>query len=209
MNPETTPQSSLPYDLSPRLVRHARIPKIYWNATLAPNDDLAGFAHNIASNMHDGRGLLLMGPHGVGKTYGSCAICLKALVVTPKVLYMTAPDLVDAFKPGAAPFDEEMTWDVALRSRNLLVIDDLGHEYKKAGSEFAVQMLINLFRYRVTNARATILTTNLDPNAIKDIYSEGFYSLLAEHCVAFKLKGSDRRRDAEAMRERRRVSGLR
>jgi DNA replication protein DnaC len=177
-----------------RLMQHARIPPLYWEAELPPIGALAGYASKLLENIRNGIGALLVGPNGVGKTYASCALAKKALEVTARVMYIPAPDLVQAYIHKLM-FDEDLTMSAAFRTRAFLVVDDLGQEYRGSGSGYSEQNLVNLIRYRITYKRATVLTTNMNPDQLKETYGAGFASLLQQGMVTVLMTGRDRRKE--------------
>jgi DNA replication protein DnaC len=194
-------------DAAEKYWRHARIPPLYWEAELPESGAIAGYAVNIQENLKNGIGILLVGPNGVGKTYASVAIAKKALEFTARVLYIPAPDLVQAYIHEWM-FDEDVTMAAAFRTRSLLVIDDVGQEYRGSGSGYSEQNLVNLIRYRITYRRATVLTTNMNPEQLRETYGNGFASLLQQGMVIVQMNGKDRRREGrEELLEKSGVKG--
>lgn len=207
---KTTPKrSSIDTEVPPGYLTHARIPKAFLKAEVGDQESLVAYVKAMPGNfLKFGRGMLLLGPHGSGKTYSACAVAIQALRFTTKVLYLTAPALIEALKPDAAPFDEITSMLSAMENRRLLVIDDLGAEYRGSGSGFSEQQLINLMRHRVQNRRATIITTNLLGERLEEIYGPGLRSLLNEVGPAVKLTGRDKRTTTEMIRRVKKESGI-
>lgn len=176
-------------------LRRARLPENYWRAEWAScTESIMSYVDGIDTNLHNGRGLILIGGHGVGKTFAAAALLKEALRCTRRCMFMWAPDVVNAYKPGAPMYDDDYTLVEAMESRVLLVIDDLGNEYRGAQSGFAEQHIVNLYRSRCSRKRATILTTNLKLDEIENTYGPGFRSLLAEFALAVHMGGPDRRK---------------
>jgi hypothetical protein len=90
-------------------------------------------------------------------------------------MYITAPDLVEAVGKGAM-FDEDITMHEALRSRDLLMIDDLGAELGVSSSDG--QKTVNLIRHRVNHEKATILATSLSEERLGRGYGPELLPLL-------------------------------
>jgi len=177
-----------------RLMQHARIPPLYWNAELPESGALSRYADKLQNNLKAGIGLLMLGPNGVGKTFAACALAKKALEYTARVLYIPAPDLVQAYI-HEWPFDDDVTMATAFRTRHLLLIDDIGQEYRGSGSGYSEQQMVNLIRYRITYRRATVLTTNMNTDQLKETYGPGFASLLQQGMVNIMMTGADRRKE--------------
>jgi DNA replication protein DnaC len=180
--------------LTQELLQHACIPKRFWDAQAEKNSEVGRFIADIVSNLKRGNGIVLVGAHGIGKTWNAAAIARAALRHSVKVLFVTAQDLVDSFKPDAKRFDDDTTMLEALRSRRLLVIDDLGEEYRTANSGYAETTITNLIRYRVQHNLSTVLTTNLTAEDVETIYGPRLRSLLNEVGFAVEPPGGDRRR---------------
>ena len=158
-----------------RLLDHARIPPRFRNAEVTQSPAIQDFVRQLPANLKAGRGLLLIGPPDSGKSTTASAICRAALRTTAKVMYIPAPDLAVAVNEGEM-FDEDITMRAALRSRDLLVIDDLGDEVGVSPSEG--QKTANLIRYRVNHQKATILATSLTEELLGHEYGPDLLALL-------------------------------
>jgi DNA replication protein DnaC len=195
------PPSNTPTKLLDDLCRHARIPIGYWKAEV--DSCLLRYVDHLKENLRDGIGLLLVGGHGIGKTYQACAIAKEALKLTPRVLYIGIRDLIQVYRPtdeftdaSLRMFDDDISMETALRNRRFLVIDDLGQEYRGSGSGYSELCIVSLIRHRIQNRRSTVITTNFTVPQLMQTYKEGFMSLLQEGLVTVPLKGEDRRREA-------------
>jgi len=180
--------------LNPLSLRHARIPERYWEAQLPDIPAVHGYVRKISCNLQQGIGLILMGANGVGKTHTAVAIAKHVLLRTPRVLYLTGPDLIEALIHDQ-PYTEDMTIRVAVKTREFLVIDDLGSEYRGSGSGYSELNYLNLLRTRMQQlGKATLFTTNLDREGLEQAYGPGMISLLAECCLPLTLSGQDIRK---------------
>lgn len=187
---------------------HARIPKLYWDAK-ATEQPIQGFIKAMPRNiLQDGAGLLLLGPHGSGKTHNAVAILIAALKWTKKVLYIPSPEVIRAFSPEKPMFDDGVRLERVLFDRDVLVIDDAGSEYRGSQSGFSETSLINLIRNRTQNKRSTIITTNLDGNRIEELYTPSMRSLLNELLVPVVIKREDFRRSSPKLSQNKKRSGI-
>ena len=181
------------------IMEDVRIPKRYWTAE-TDGFKFAFHTEDLSKNLRQGIGLLILGRNGVGKTYSAIGILKKyirhfiSLRRSLKLLYITAPDVIKAFSPEGGMFDEERSLSEVLYDRDVLVIDDLGQEYRGAGTGYSEQSLRNLLRHRIQNNLVTIFTTNFTKDQLMIQYKEGFMSLLAEGCVPVEMKGDDLRK---------------
>lgn len=204
-------KSSKPYKELPvreSNFEHARIPRLYWDAK-PTEEPIKGFVAAMPRNiLTDGAGLLLLGPHGSGKTHHACAILIAALKWTKRVLYIPSPEIVRAFSPDKPMFDEVTRMERALFDRDVLVIDDLGSEYRGSQSGFSETGLINLIRSRSQNKRTTIITTNLDGPRIEELYTPAMRSLLNELMVPIKIMREDFRKSQPRLAAVRKRSGI-
>lgn len=110
--------------------------------------------------------LLLKGGYGCGKTHLAAAIANYRLENGHAVLFVNTPDLLDhlraAFAPNAATgYDERFD---QVRNAPLLILDDLGTQ---SNSEWAQEKLYQIFNHRYNAQLPTVITTNLDLEAIE------------------------------------------
>jgi DNA replication protein DnaC len=115
--------------------------------------------------------LTLLGPYGVGKTHLAAAIANEALDRGEAVLFAVVPDLLDHLRATFGPqstvgYDERFE---LVRTVRLLILDDLGAE---SATPWAREKLYQLINHRYNYRLATVITTNLKPEAIEPrIYS--------------------------------------
>ena len=158
------------------LLAQAEIPKAYAECSFADFAVEPGTQHAFtmcsrwsADVRHErrerpvGRGLLLYGPEGSGKTHLAVAI-LKEVVYARsfKSLYLNVPDWLNSVRE--AWHGEGADQPPNPNGYELIVIDDLGAENATAWSRERIYSLIN---HRWQNDLFTLITTNLTPAEIR------------------------------------------
>lgn len=139
-----------------------------------------------------GKGLLLYGTVGTGKTfYAACIV--NALIDKGVPCLMTnfsrlTTALLDA--------DKKMSFLNDLDRYELLVIDDLSAERNTEYVAGTVQMVVDA---RYTSGKPLIVTTNLTADELirpAEIRDKRLFSRLYDMCVPYEVKGGDRRKKA-------------
>ncbi len=148
-----------------------------------------------------GGNILFSGKPGTGKTFLTNCIARELLNDAEAVIYLTAPDLFQIlsdrrFDRGAADREERYQ---GILNCDLLIIDDLGTEI---GSSLVNSDLFYCLNGRVLRGLATIISTNLSMNGIRDHYSERISSRIFSSYRIIPLFGEDIR-IRKKMKERR------
>jgi len=135
------------------------------------------------------KGGLMHGVPGVGKTHE--AIC--RLLSTPAGVFVPARELIETARE--IEFDREerlagLRFERAYVAAHL-VLDDLG---TRRPTEFAVDAVSALIEHRWDCALETIVTTNLNPDALAEVWGDRVLSRMFGFGPIQKLEGKDRRR---------------
>lgn len=138
-----------------------------------------------------GKGLLLYGNVGTGKTYA--AACVANALIDKGV-----PCLVTNFARLANTlqglFDGKQEYIDSLNRFDLLVIDDLAAE---RNTEYMQEQVFNIINARYVAGLPMIITTNLTGEELKNpdsLSKERIYSRILERCHPIIVNGSDRRK---------------
>ena len=139
-----------------------------------------GFAEN----------LLFIGKTGLGKTHISTAIAKNVLEKGYDVVYDTMQNIMNAYELQV--FGHKDTQDSSVMRYtecDLLVIDDLGTEFK---TSFTQSAFYNLLNTRINSGKAMIINTNLDSSSLlKKQYDDRINSRIVGNFRTFKFEGED------------------
>ena len=110
--------------------------------------------------------LVLKGGYGCGKTHLAAAIANQRIAMGHPALFVNTPDLLDHLRATFSPnsptgYDERFE---QIRNTPLLILDDLGAQ---SNSDWAQEKLYQIFNHRYNSRLATVVTTNLELEAIE------------------------------------------
>ena len=138
----------------------------------------------------------MMGNTGLGKTHLSLAI---AAVVTQNgygVVYGSVNNLVSKLEKEHFGRDEDNGTLESLLTCDLLILDDLGTEFRTA---FSTAELYNIANTRQMAKRPTIISTNLTMKELEAAYSSRFTSRIIADYVRCLFQGEDIRQKKRMM----------
>jgi DNA replication protein DnaC len=205
---------------SERLLKKAAIPRRYEHCTLDTFEPGFGHADQSLAKAHmmarrfvgdypvgtEGRGLLLTGDVGVGKTHLAVGI-VQALILEKGVrgLFCDYRELLkriqESYNPAVATTELQILAPVF--EAEVLILDELGAQKPTDWVWDTVALILNT---RYNDKRTTLITTNY-PNApaalarnadksfreetLGDRVTERMRSRLAEMCVELEMRGKD------------------
>lgn len=140
----------------------------------------------------NGKGLLLYGDVGTGKTFIAACIANALIEKGFPCLVTNFARLINTI---SGMYDGKQEYIDGLNRFALLVIDDLASE---RDTEYMNEIVFNIINSRYNAGLPLIITTNLTATELKntaDIRKQRVYSRLFEMCLPVEVKGSDRRRD--------------
>lgn len=148
------------------------------------------YVDNFTEMKRRGKGLLLYGPVGTGKTY-------TASCIANELISQGLPCLVTNFSRVTntlqGMFEGKQRYLDDLNRLDLLVIDDLAAE---RDTSYMNEMIFNIIDSRYRSGKPLIVTSNLTQTELKEpgsIDRKRIYSRLLEMCVPIEVKGADRR----------------
>lgn len=156
------------------------------------SDAMQNYVKNFTEFKKDGKGLLLYGTVGTGKTYLAACIA-NALIEEGYSVLMT--DFARLTNKIQGMFEGKQEYIDGLNKYTLLIIDDLGIERK---TEFMQELVYNVINSRYKSGLPFIITTNLTADELKKPQDVGYsriYDRILERCHPVKVEGASRRRE--------------
>lgn len=157
------------------------------------SDAMMRYCDNFEEFRREGKGLLLHGTVGTGKTYLAACIANRLIDNGYSVLMTNFSRLTNQIQ---GTFDGKQEFIDSMNKYTLLIIDDLGIERK---TEFMQEMVYNIIDSRYRSGLPFIVTTNLTTDEIKkpqDIGYTRIYDRVLERCHPVAVEGISRRRQA-------------
>lgn len=160
------------------------------------NEEITSVAEKYADNFNimlaRGKGLLLYGGVGTGKSYMAACIANAVIDQDYSCKYTNFGRLANSLM--ACEYGEKQSYLDSLQRYSLLIIDDLGSE---RDTEFMNEVVYSVIDARHVSQLPLIVTTNLTADELKhpkNIHSERIFSRLFEMCIPVEVKGKDRRK---------------
>lgn len=133
--------------------------------------------------------LILQGGTGLGKTHMSLAIANLVIQKGYGVVYCSVNNIINQLERehfGRDDGDSSRT----LQECDLLILDDLGTEFRSA---FSCAEIYNLVNTRLMTQKPTIISTNLTMQELQERYTERFASRIMGNYARFSFCGRDNR----------------
>ena len=151
------------------------------------------YVENFEMFKKEGRGLLLFGNVGTGKTYYACCIANGVIDKDYHVYVTSFREIVNKLQ---GMWEGKQEYIDSLNKYSLLVIDDLGAERT---TDFMQEQIFSIVDSRYRSGLPFIVTTNLSMEQIKkpqDIAYARIYDRILERCHPIKVDGVSRRRES-------------
>jgi len=134
----------------------------------------------------------MVGENGFCKTFSSCHLLAKALSQGYTGGYLTAQEFM-SIKRAAWNNDELSAWLQDLTTSDFLVLDEVGKEYRKPGSDWVAAEFDTLLRLRRGHLKPTIIISNLTILQFKERYGASLWSILIDRMEVLQYAPGDYR----------------
>lgn len=191
-----------------RLLASSRLPdhfknKSFDNFNRLGNQEAYMAAQRVA-NDDGGKGLLLYGGTGTGKTHLAAAIVNARLARGSQAVFVTVPELLSDIRDTIGRNEDSSELLDIVKDVDLLVLDDMGTERMTA---WVCEQLFSVINARLMRKKQTVVTTNYTPSelinrmAVRDrsgniedaLPGKRIVSRLSEMCQRVELRGKDQR----------------
>lgn len=135
------------------------------------------------------KNIIFYGGTGLGKTHLSLAIANAVINRGYSVVYGTAQNLLnDLQNENFGRYDNIRYYEKAVMNCDLLIIDDLGTEFKNS---YTTAELYNIINSRILSRLPTIISTNFTQNELEDKYDQRITSRIVGEYSPLTLMGND------------------
>lgn len=149
------------FDVEDRHLSIAGVPRRYRDCYLdkIPNvpykNELKNWAFEIFDNLNSGRGLLLYGDFGTGKTGGAISVLIEALHVGSYAYFVRCHDIPDIYRSRGND-------DVRKKIEKIqfLILDDMGAGRDDNDFNLSKTLFERIIRHRYDALLSTVITTN-------------------------------------------------
>jgi len=148
------------------------------------------YAENFADMKKNGKGLILYGDVGTGKSFYAACVANAVIDKGYSVLMTNFSDIINKQQEK---FDGKTAYMSRVSDDCLLVIDDLGIERE---TSFMREQVYNIIDTRYRSGKPFIITTNLSIQELmndSDIDKRRIYDRILEMCLPIEVKGKSRR----------------
>lgn len=178
----------------PRYLDGKTVASFDWAEHQGKRKAVVAYVESLGDNIQSGRGLMLTGGVGTGKTHIAVAVARLACQQDDwgfDVLFLNVPNFLRYIREGYSADDgrEPMVLQ-RLGRADLIVLDDIAAE---KSTDWAADLLYQIVNHRYENMLATFVTANVTLDMLKDRLGERIVSRLYERCIVVDMSGDDYR----------------
>lgn len=175
-------------------VQYQRLTWTDFYGLAAEHADLAAeYVERLDSYLGSGVGMILHGAgRGTGKTMYAMLLIKRVVGAGRDVYATTFGELLDSYSSGWRDKADRDWFARRVRNAGLLLVDDLGREYK-GRKDMGDRALEDVLRHRVQHSRPTFVTTNYSMREVAEGYGGHTMSVLTERSIPLEFTGPDRR----------------
>lgn len=162
---------------------------------VSAKEKIKKYIDNLDENIRNGKGLLLYGDHGTGKTSFGSMILREVMKTRPdgtqhESYFADLEDCVNLVAGGWYDKDDRDEFQSKILNVKVLLLDDVGGVEIKTGKNATLiqSTFTSLFKERSSNLRPTIITTNLTPKALEDFFGPRVYSVMMQRLDFIKFQ---------------------
>lgn len=177
------------------VLQRMNLPVNQWDVRISEISDSAkhkawvvSYVEDIANNIKQGKGMYISHRQSTGKS-AIAAICLKAAASKGYIGLWLTCDRVPQYIIEKYAFDDDLSVIDRAESVPLLILDEFAFptSSKTVGGKVKVtgkigereKMIETLVRRRIDAKKSTIITSNIGPKALEEVYPE-FYRVMTE-----------------------------
>jgi DNA replication protein DnaC len=156
-------------------------------------ETVSDFCENFNELKEKGKGILLKGDAGCGKTHLSSALARQLIFMGHNVKFIMVPVLLENIRQSynKKNADGESNLIQELSRVELLVLDDIGSE--RAPSDWVREQLFILINARYENLKPTVVTTNCTGKELSDRLGSRTISRIIETSQVINIEAGDYR----------------
>lgn len=146
------------------------------------------YIDNLDLNFAQGKGILIFGDFGIGKTTTLMNIAKEACNRNKDIKVYFMSEIVDNAYKGNSIISE-------MRDLSAIFIEDIEHCYVKRDSTFVDMLIDSIFSMSIKHNIPLFITTNYTKQQLKDKFTPHCFSLLHEICDFYSIEGIDVRQN--------------
>ena len=153
---------------------------------------LKAYCRYFPDALKEGRGLLLYGGVGVGKTFGAACVVNQLEKQGYKCIATSFTRLLNTI---GEHMDDRQTYLDGLKRYDMLLLDDYGTERR---TEYAYEQIFEVVDARRRAGKPMIITTNLTREQLthpQSVQEQRLIERILEKCYPLEVKGANRRRE--------------
>jgi len=158
------------------------------------------YNENISNNVRDGKGLVIFGTYGNGKSHLAAAIANTTIRQGMTTVFERVPSLLAKIRATYGGDGDITEYQLlkALTDADLVVLDDAGAE---KWTEWAESMLYTVIDERYSYQKALIITTNSNLNELEKKIGIRAMDRVLEMCEIVENKGTSFRKERARLRK--------